>query len=347
MDTRIKFLDGIRGLAILLVVLFHTFLSPIYQGETYSSFPVFKYGYFGVQLFFLLSGFVILMTLEKNKSFFTFIYKRWLRLFPAVLIVSPIILLTAHFFYETRQEIPNIYSLLPQLLFLEPEFLSKIVGFHIIPLQGAFWTLFIEMKFYIFFGFCYFVFGRNKAILCLCLIFLYALTNALASLHHSGYLLILSSSFGWFASGCCAYIYYTEKNKNYLYLSLLLGALNLYASFCLRENSPSFLIVGAAIISLFYITVVYKNSRVILDNRFFVFFGFISYPLYLIHENIIISSTVKLSILFPLLPKITLPLIPFFALSVLSYAIAQIEPYLKKNIDKKIRSIKIIRKILS
>lgn len=64
---RIKFLDGLRGSAILLVVFYHAYarypdVVP-YLTNTYREFPLFKYGYWGVQLFFLISGFVILMSI--------------------------------------------------------------------------------------------------------------------------------------------------------------------------------------------------------------------------------------------------------------------------------------------
>ena len=77
---RIKYLDGLRGIAILLVILYHAFggngyNGVIHYGDSFSNILFFKFGYLGVQLFFLISGFVILMTLEKSKSFIHFMYK--------------------------------------------------------------------------------------------------------------------------------------------------------------------------------------------------------------------------------------------------------------------------------
>ena len=77
--NRIQFLDGLRGIAILLVICFHSYTrwpKFVPYGHQFSDFYLFKYGYLGVQLFFLISGFVILMLLEKNKTFIQFIYKR-------------------------------------------------------------------------------------------------------------------------------------------------------------------------------------------------------------------------------------------------------------------------------
>ncbi len=98
---RISFLDGLRGVAIILVVFFHAYGNP-YQfgrypyGDTFAG--VISYGWVGVQLFFMISGFVIFMTLEKCRNFQEFICRRWLRLFPAMLMCSLIIYLTVPLF---------------------------------------------------------------------------------------------------------------------------------------------------------------------------------------------------------------------------------------------------------
>lgn len=169
MNNRIAFLDGLRGIAILLVVLFHAYSrypDIVPYKDSYKYFPLFEYGFLGVQLFFLLSGFVILMTLERSKNFFSFMYKRWIRLFPAMLIATILIFSTAFLFYERPGGMPNLYSVLPGLLFIEPSLLDKIVGGgKILPLEGAFWSLYIEMMFYIIFGISYFILGKKKAVI--------------------------------------------------------------------------------------------------------------------------------------------------------------------------------------
>ncbi len=75
-EKRLDALDGLRGVAILLVMGFHFFHhleSPYYKshlypyGERFAAIPLFQYGYLGVELFFIISGFVIALTLEKSQ----------------------------------------------------------------------------------------------------------------------------------------------------------------------------------------------------------------------------------------------------------------------------------------
>ena len=93
-SQRIAFLDGLRGVAIVGVLIFHGFVcypENLPFGDKFGFAPL-RFGWVGVQLFFLISGFVIFMTLEQCQSLRQFAAKRWLRLFPAMLVASLIIL---------------------------------------------------------------------------------------------------------------------------------------------------------------------------------------------------------------------------------------------------------------
>jgi peptidoglycan/LPS O-acetylase OafA/YrhL len=74
---RLLELDALRGIAAIAVVCFHLGLS--YQEESHK---IFNLGVTGVDLFFIISGFVILMTLEKTKNWQDFIISRASRLYP-------------------------------------------------------------------------------------------------------------------------------------------------------------------------------------------------------------------------------------------------------------------------
>ena len=85
LKKRVKHLDGLRGLAIIAVFGFHLFAE---DPKSVFLSKIFIHGDLGVNLFFLISGFVIFMSLNKSLNFLTFIKKRYFRLFPSMLFAS-------------------------------------------------------------------------------------------------------------------------------------------------------------------------------------------------------------------------------------------------------------------
>src|ERR1044072_2198384 len=76
--------------ALLWVMPWH-YAAPVYAasfpyGAAYAWIPVLDHGWAGVNLFFLISGYVILLTLERCSGFAGVMARRWLRLVPALLI---------------------------------------------------------------------------------------------------------------------------------------------------------------------------------------------------------------------------------------------------------------------
>ncbi|WP_430901678.1 MULTISPECIES: acyltransferase family protein [unclassified Paraflavitalea] len=156
MRIRVNTLDVFRFIAILLVALYHYFfrwteLPNVYPyGNQYARW--FNHGNLGVQFFFMISGFVIYYTLENTNSRKEFFIKRWVRLFPSMLVAS---LLTYLLFicFDTQQIKPESHSfsnLLYSLTFLEPGLLnvfdSSITWTY---LSGSYWSLWPEIQFYV------------------------------------------------------------------------------------------------------------------------------------------------------------------------------------------------------
>lgn len=340
---RIQHLDGLRGIAIILVVLFHAYAGwpeHVPYGSTYAEVPIFKLGWLGVELFFMISGFVIAMTLEKTDTFKSFIYKRWHRLFPAMLVASALIYTTLCILHERPDGIPpNILSLLPGLTFTN--WWPKILGIEIPHLEIAFWTLYIEFKFYVMAGLTYYFLGRK--FLLPVLIFLYAfwvLIFSLSSLFEFHFLNVLASiseslsikHFGWFSSGSIYFSYYKTGDRHWLNASLLLLVLS---SLTVRIEAEPFtfgVFFGAlAVSALFILSFKLTYLQKMLQSRVLIFFGFISYPLYLIHNNAMISMVIKTEMAFPWLHPFLYPYPAIIFIILTAYIIARyLEPWLKK-----------------
>jgi peptidoglycan/LPS O-acetylase OafA/YrhL len=79
-------LDALRGIAVFLVLLSHYTWAYDYHFQSLSEHSFhFSHGEFGVQVFFMISGFVIFMTIEKTQSIKDFIISRFSRLYPHLL----------------------------------------------------------------------------------------------------------------------------------------------------------------------------------------------------------------------------------------------------------------------
>ena len=346
---RIGHLDGLRGIAIIWVILFHSYSRwPEHLNfvSVTQEVSLFQYGFLGVQLFFMISGFVIFMTLDKSQNFIQFIKKRWLRLFPAMLIATILIYSTSFIFFERPSGIPSLINTLPGLMFTSPELIDFFTGRHISSLEGAFWSLYVEVIFYILIGAIYFSLGRKYCIPALFIAFLtFFLSFALSKLGLSSpYKLISALGFdhyAWFIVGCVVYEYMNNRKSLGMYLIAITSVILASAKALYSYNMDLILIafylgVLVLFISSFYI---YKIQQ-LLASKLLLLVGFVSYPLYLIHENILISSLIKLEEL-QLHQNIILimPLIISAILIALAYLIAkELEPRLRKSIEKILNS---------
>lgn len=166
---RIASLDGLRTVAILAIVAFHycyRWAPPLSSATLYpygralAGLPGVRFGAFGVQLFFIISGFVIAMTLERCRTPLEFAVRRYARLGPAMLIFS---LLT----FAAMQLIPgapfpeHVSWFASSLTFIDPVLLNRLIpGGAFQSIAGAYWSLYVEVQFYVLACLLYFTAGR-------------------------------------------------------------------------------------------------------------------------------------------------------------------------------------------
>ncbi|WP_215800953.1 acyltransferase family protein [Pantoea dispersa] len=302
MQPRITHLDGMRGLAILLVIAYHAYarwpeLLP--YAATTQHIPLLAFGWVGVQLFFMISGFVIFMTLDKSSGYLSFLKKRWLRLFPAMLIASLLLYVAGGFFPEWSLMTPESRNLLPGLIFINPETLTQLTGIEFRSMAGSFWSLYVEALFYLIIGAVYFTLGRKYCLPALIVpMLLLSASSVLKSLGHP-LLIDVISKFGfihyaWFMVGCLVYERLHGRDKRYNYALTALALLINFSYYV--KNSGVVAVIPLLLVMLFFIASFY--SRQIerwLSLRFFTAIGFVSYALYLIHENLMIAILIKLN----------------------------------------------------
>lgn len=134
-------LDGLRAVAILLVLVFHAaFRVPGYRTDS-----LFSIGYTGIHLFFVLSGFLLFLPyarwlygIQKRPSTRLFYMRRLLRVGPAYWASLAIILLLG----------PHTFSRLVDVG-AHATFFQNLYGPSVFSLDGVFYTLAIEFQFYL------------------------------------------------------------------------------------------------------------------------------------------------------------------------------------------------------
>jgi len=143
-----KDIDGLRAIAVIPVVLFH------------SGIPFFEGGYVGVDVFFVISGYLITQILLKQLNEYTFsistFYERRIRrIFPAlfaVLLVSSVAAIWLMFPSEFRHYKQSVLS---TLFFYSNYFFMSDVGYFTEPAETKpmlhMWSLAVEEQFYVLF----------------------------------------------------------------------------------------------------------------------------------------------------------------------------------------------------
>lgn len=147
--NRIRELDGLRGIAILLVIAYH-YLEPFHRGATgwrFFALAPARMGWVGVDLFFVLSGFLIGSILLANREapayFSAFYIRRFCRILP---LYVPVVLL---FFYWHQRSAATPQPPLMQYLTFTQNFWFASKGSFGNGLLAMTWSLAIEEQFYL------------------------------------------------------------------------------------------------------------------------------------------------------------------------------------------------------
>lgn len=148
-NGRVETIDVFRGIAILLVVMFHfTARLPAYSLNITEGapFPVF-FGWVGVYFFFIISGYCIFMTLERSATVGVFLARRFSRIYPA--FFAAVLLLFAFSLVAYIPSVPearfHVVAAGPVDVVMNLFFVGEIGEW----VDGSFWSIAVEVKFYL------------------------------------------------------------------------------------------------------------------------------------------------------------------------------------------------------
>ncbi|QXW17271.1 acyltransferase [Comamonas aquatica] len=301
-----KDIDGLRAIAVLLVIINH------FNQDLLPS------GNLGVDIFFVISGYVISSSLYNNPSndladlLTGFYVRRIKRLVPALTIC---VALTGIFIclFNTNPEsslktgIASLFGLSNIYLYRQAtDYFGDSAALNVFTQT---WSLSVEEQFYVFFPFIvwFTAFGRSgqKGLkLFIFFIGIAALTSACAFIYlninnyKAEAFYLMPARFWELAAGCLLFAMQKQKNqfqkyckKNIndysgLFLAALLGAMFIPQKFSTYTTLLVVLLTIILIIATSPETLVYK----ILTSRTAIFFGSISYSLYLWHWSVLSIS---------------------------------------------------------
>ncbi len=321
-------IDGLRAFSIIAVIIYH-FNKNILPG-----------GYLGVDVFFVISGFVITSSLyrRKNKNFSEFLIgffeRRIKRLMPLLCIY--VLLIATFICFFNPQPIVSIRTGITSLFGISNLYLLKqstdyfASSTDLNPFTQT-WSLAVEEQFYIFFPFFVWITGFNKNkknsenFLLILLIFLSTISfiffiNIYQTNKSAAYFL-MPTRFWEIASGCLSFLMIFKLkfkfNKNISYLSFVSLFIILI---CMRFNT-GFGVTSTLLVVIFtniFLFTINKNSKLylLLSHPVSVYIGSLSYSLYLWHWGVFSLSRWTIGIHWWSLP---FQILLFLILSIFSY----------------------------
>lgn len=299
--ARLDHVDGLRSIAILWVAVYHYayFWTTAGRGtailpydDAFAWVPLANVGYLGVYLFFIVSGFVIALSLQRSASVQRFWVNRMIRLWPTLLLCGTITFAATSLLGPpdlTRSWAEYLIS----LTFVPPAHVAKAIGAPPLEwLDGAYWSLWTEVRFYIIAGFLFFAI-RGTFLLSWSLFALVCSIIHVWGLLHGGLSDALSRALfaehqPFFSAGI-ALASLRFGAGGWLPRALLtIAAVQAFAYPALTTDGMSVsLAIGLAIVFGLAVPVMLARGQVpILSSRGVVSVGVASYAYYLLHQNV-------------------------------------------------------------
>lgn len=318
-EQRFHVIDVLRFAAAMFVLLYHFTAAGPYApyslvgpGDLYPHLePITRYGFLGVEMFFLISGFVILASaLGRNAG--EFAISRFSRIYPTfwaglvISIISLAIFLGPRFDLSLRQILSNVGLL--QVVMREP---------HVDP---VYWTLWVELQFYgwvflmILFGFVQRV--RIWLSVWLAITVIYAITGQPAKMA----LLIHPEYSSLFIAGAVFYLASREGYKPFHVIMLLVSwAVSVRFAFphtgvYVRGMTLTDQLVSAGVVTAFYgiFLLVSLHKLRIPGSKLVMILGGLTFPLYVVHHDF---GRHAINYLHPILPPyLIFPVVTAFSL---------------------------------
>ena len=293
LTRRVLEIDALRFVAALMVVAFHWAFRGGATGEYMSAvypplLPAAQYGYLGVELFFMISGFVILMSAQ-GRDVRAFAISRIVRLYPAFWACCTLTALGIVLFADRHFHVGAVQYLLNMTL------LSGLMPVNVASVDGVYWSLLVELRFYFFVALVVALgWLRHTERLLWLWLGVAAALQAAPPTRVSAWLITPYAAL--FVGGACCYLVYsagiTRARLLLLGASFVLALRGVVAGAAeVAHRYPPYQLspwVAAGLLALFYLVMFTVAVRGIglLRHPAALACGALTYPLYLLHQNL-------------------------------------------------------------
>lgn len=283
--VRLEYVDSIRGIAAISVVIAH-FIVPIYGEDNFIFSHILDVGKIGVVLFFIISGFIIPFSFRReNGGVQAFFISRFFRLYPGYWFSLFLFIIVSSIF---GREFPAHQILANATMIQTAMGVRDIVG--------VYWTLFIEIVFYVLCVIAFVTGLLNKPkfnFLSSWGMLVFALVMGLAKRKLEIALPVaLPLALSLMAFGGLWREYLLENNfiagklaKKYIFIIIILIPIISFLSYGM-ESGHTLRYTLTYYISMFFFVLL--TTRLKIRNKYMVFMGVISYSMYLIHPSLLV-----------------------------------------------------------
>jgi peptidoglycan/LPS O-acetylase OafA/YrhL len=284
--TYLKEIQYLRFLAVFFVILFH--LNPF----------LFVGGFIGVDIFFVISGYLITKSLITNSSIQQFLIRRLKRIFPSLFLIQFLIcfiviifFLEDDFKYFFKSYIWSIAFLSNFYYWLDFRDYFSIPKSQL-PLLHT-WSISLEMQFYLVFAVLFkFILRPKYSVAILILIFSLSLILSINFISREQSFYLIPFRIHEFLIGSFINFIPKKKFNNYIcdFLFIVSNGILLFLLF--NFTNTNFPGLKALYVCIFPFIIIYFNNYKIIayliSNRILMYFGKISYTLFLVHWPILV-----------------------------------------------------------